>query len=352
MSTPARPWWHPDRHADRRPFLVARARILAALRRFFEERDFLEVQPSCLQASPGNEPHLHGLRTTLRDTAGRPVRPLFLHTSPEFACKKLLAAGERRIVAIGPVFRDREAGPLHHPEFTMVEWYRAEEPYTTLMADCAELLATAAEAAGSRRLVFRGVEVDPFRPPERLAVAEAFERFAGIDLLTTVAADGTTDRDALARQVEAAGLRVAADDGWSDLFARVLTARIEPELGRGRATILDAYPIPEAALARRSPAEPRTAERFELYACGVELANAFGELTDPVEQRARFEAAMDLKERLYGERHPIDEELLDALALVPESCGIALGLERLVMLASGAERIEQVLWAPVPLDPL
>jgi lysyl-tRNA synthetase class 2 len=208
-----------------------------------------------------------------------------------------------------------------------------------------------AEAAGSRRLVFRGVEVDPFQPPERLAVAEAFERFAGIDLLATVAADGTTDREALARQVAAAGLRVAPDDSWSDLFARVLTARIEPALGCGRATILDAYPIPEAALARRSPAEPRTAERFELYACGVELANAFGELTDPVEQRARFEAAMDLKERLYGERHPIDEELLEALALVPESCGIALGLERLVMLASGAERIEQVLWAPVPLDP-
>jgi lysyl-tRNA synthetase class 2 len=347
--SPPRPWWAPDRHADRRPFLLARARMVAALRGFFAERGFLEVDPCCLQASPGNEPHLHAFKTTLEDPAGRPLRELWLHTSPEFACKKLLAAGERRIVSIGHVFRGREAGPLHHPEFTMVEWYRVEEPYTVLMRDCAELLAIVAEAAGTRRLRFRGVEVDPFAAPERLGVAEAFARFARIDLLATIAPDGSTDREHLARQVAAAGLRVAEDDSWSDLFARVLTARIEPELGRGRATILDAYPIPEAALARPSPLDPRTAERFELYACGVELANAFGELTDPVEQRARFAAAMDLKEKLYGERHPLDEDLLQALALMPPTAGIALGLDRLVMLAAGAERIEQVLWAPVPV---
>jgi lysyl-tRNA synthetase class 2 len=347
--SPPRPWWAPDRHADRRPFLLARARMVAALRGFFAERGFLEVDPCCLQASPGNEPHLHAFKTTLEDPAGRPLRELWLHTSPEFACKKLLAAGERRIVSIGHVFRGREAGPLHHPEFTMVEWYRVEEPYTVLMRDCAELLAIVAEAAGTRRLRFRGVEVDPFAAPERLGVAEAFARFARIDLLATIAPDGSTDREHLARQVAAAGLRVAEDDSWSDLFARVLTARIEPELGRGRATILDAYPIPEAALARPSPLDPRTAERFELYACGVELANAFGELTDPVEQRARFAAAMDLKEKLYGERHPLDEDLLQALALMPPTAGIALGLDRLVLLATGAERIEQVLWAPVPV---
>jgi lysyl-tRNA synthetase class 2 len=323
--------------------------MVTALRGFFAERGFLEVDPCCLQASPGNEPHLHAFKTTLEDPAGRPLRELWLHTSPEFACKKLLAAGERRIVSIGHVFRGREAGPLHHPEFTMVEWYRVEEPYTVLMRDCAELLAIVAEAAGTRRLRFRGVEVDPFAAPERLGVAEAFARFARIDLLATIAPDGSTDREHLARQVAAAGLRVAEDDSWSDLFARVLTARIEPELGRGRATILDAYPIPEAALARPSPLDPRTAERFELYACGVELANAFGELTDPVEQRARFAAAMDLKEKLYGERHPLDEDLLQALALMPPTAGIALGLDRLVLLATGAERIEQVLWAPVPV---
>ncbi|MCS6877063.1 MAG: EF-P lysine aminoacylase EpmA [Geminicoccaceae bacterium] len=345
------PWWAPERHADRRPFLLARNRILRAFRRFFEDRGFIEVDPCCLQHSPGNEPHLHAFATRLRDPAGRPVRGLFLHTSPEFACKKLLAAGERRIVAIAHVFRDRESGPLHHPEFTMVEWYRAEEPYTRLMEDCAELLAVAAEAAGVRRFVHAGIEADPFAPPERISVAEAFARFAGIDLLATVSADGSTDRAALARQAEAAGIRVAPDDDWSDIFSRVLVARIEPHLGRGRATILDAYPLPEAALARKSPLDPRTAERFELYLCGVELANAFGELTDPDEQRTRFAAAMALKERLYGERYPLDEELLSALALVPPASGIALGFDRLVMLATGARRIEEVLWAPVPLDP-
>ncbi len=348
MST-GRPWWHPDRHTDRRPFLLARARILRAVRAFFDERGFLEVDPCCLQASPGNEPHLHGLRCVLHDPAGRPTRSLWLHTSPEFACKKLLAAGERRIVAIGHVFRDRELGPLHHPEFTMIEWYRAGEPYTALGEDCAALLASVAEAAGTRVFSFRGVTVDPFEPPERLTVAEAFERFAGIDILATVAADGSVDRDGLAARVAAVGERVAPDDSWSDLFSRVLTSRIEPHLGHGRATILDAYPLPEAALARPSAAEPRTAERFELYVCGVELANAFGELTDPVEQRRRFEDAMALKERLYGERHPIDEEFLAALELVPECAGIALGFDRLVMLACGAERIEQVLWAPLPV---
>ncbi|MCX8100194.1 MAG: EF-P lysine aminoacylase EpmA, partial [Geminicoccaceae bacterium] len=344
------PWFDPARHADRRPFLLARNRIVAAIRQWFAARDFIEVDCGALQVSPGNETHLHGFATELIQPDGT-AEKRYLHTSPEFACKKLLAAGERRIVAIGHVFRDREQGPLHHPEFTMVEWYRAQEPYDQLIEDCADLLATVAEAAGARRLVFKGVEVDPFARPERITVAEAFARFAGIDLLSTVAASGETDREALARQVAAAGIRIAPDDSWSDLFARVLVALVEPHLGRGRATILDAYPIAEAALARRSPADPRVAERFELYACGVELANAFGELVDPIEQRTRFAAAMDLKERLYGERHPIDEELLAALALVPESSGIALGLDRLVMLATGAERIEQVLWAPVPLEP-
>lgn len=345
----SRPWWSPARHADRRPFLLARATILKAVRRFFDARGFLEVDPCCLQATPGAETHLHAFATIVRDAAGRPLRPLFLHTSPEFACKKLLAAGERRIVFIGHVFRDREQSPLHHPEFTMIEWYRAQEPYTRLMDDCAELLATVAEAVGTKRFSWHGVEADPFTPPDRLTVAEAFARYAGIDLLASVSADGTTDREALARAAAAAGIRVAPDDSWSDIFSRVLVARIEPQLGRGRATILDAYPIAEAALARQSPSDPRTAERFELYVCGVELANAFGELTDPLEQRARFEAAIALKERLYGERYPIDEDFLAALALMPEASGIALGFDRLVMLATGAQRIEDVLWAPVPI---
>ncbi|GJD98862.1 EF-P lysine aminoacylase EpmA [Methylobacterium isbiliense] len=344
--TSASPWWAPHVHADRRPRLLARNRIRAALRGWFEERGFVEVETAALQVSPGNETHLSAFATRAIGPDGR-TSPLYLHTSPEFACKKLLAAGERRLVSLSAVYRNRERGPLHHPEFTMVEWYRAGEPYETLMRDCAALLARAAEAAGTGRLAWRGREADPFAEPERLTVAEAFAHFAGIDLLASVAPDGATDRAALHAAVAAAGIRTAPDDTWADLFSRVLVERVEPALGQGRATILCEYPVPEAALARPSPADQRVAERFELYACGVELANGFGELTDPAEQRRRFQAEMDEKERIYGERYPLDEDFLDALALMPEASGVALGFDRLVMLATHARRIDEVIWTPV-----
>lgn len=347
-TSPASPWWRPGIHADRRPFLLARGRIQSALRRFFEEEGFLEADPCALQASPGNEAHLHAFATDLRDTGGAAVARLWLHTSPEFALKKLLAAGERRLFAFAHAFRDRERGPLHHPEFTMLEWYRAGEPYTALMDDCEALLARAAEAAGTKALAWQGRAADPFLPPGRLSVAEAFDRFAGIDLLATLAPDGATDREALAAAARGTGIRVAPDDGWADLFSRILVARIEPHLGLGRATILHDYPVAEAALARPRPDDPRLAERFELYACGVELANGFGELTDAAEQRRRFEQEMAEKARVYGERYPLDEDFLAALAHMPPASGIAMGFDRLVMLATGAARIEQVLWAPVP----
>ncbi|WP_439498083.1 EF-P lysine aminoacylase EpmA [Bosea sp. (in: a-proteobacteria)] len=346
MSDISPPFWRPDIHADRRPALLARGRIRAALRRWFEARDFVEVEAAILQVSPGNETHLHGFATALIDDAGA-AHPYYLHTSPEFAAKKLLAAGERRIFDFARVFRNRERTALHHPEFTMLEWYRAGEDYQALMADCAALLAEAAGASGAARLEWRGIAVDPFAEPERLTLHDAFARHAGIDLLATVAVDGATDRPAFAAAARAAGVRLAEDDGWSDIFSRILSERIEPHLGRGRATILCDYPISEAALARPKPGDPRVAERFELYACGVELANAFGELTDPVEQRRRFEADMDEKQRIYGERYPLDEDFLAALAAMPPASGIALGFDRLVMLCTGARRIEDVLWTPV-----
>jgi elongation factor P--(R)-beta-lysine ligase len=345
MSQPS-PWWTPHVHADRRPFLVGRNRITAALRGFFADRDFVEVETAALQISPGNEAHLHAFATEALDTDGA-KRPLYLHTSPEFACKKLLAAGEHRIFSLARVYRNRERGPLHHPEFTMLEWYRAHEPYESLMADCGAVLALAAETAGARRLAFRDRVADAFVLPERLTVAEAFDRFVKIDLLATVAPSGEVDRDGLAAALRNAGLRVADDDTWSDLFSRVIVERIEPQLGIGRATILDEYPVAEAALARPTAHDARVAERFELYACGVELANAFGELTDAAEQRRRFEAEMAEKMRVYGERYPLDEDFLAALAQMPPACGIALGLDRLAMLSLGASRIEQVLWTPV-----
>ena len=344
--SPASPWWRPDIHRDRRPSLQARGRIRAAVRGWFEQRGFTEVETAALQVSPGNEAHLHAFET-LALTLDGGASPLYLRTSPEFACKSLLAAGETRIFELGKAWRNRERGPLHHPEFTLLEWYRAEEPYEALMADCAALLALAAEAAGSRRLSWRGREADPFAEPERLTLAQAFDRFAGIDLLATVGADGSTDLPALAAGARAAGVRTAEDDVWADVFSRVLVQLIEPNLGIGRATILHEYPVSEAALARPKASDPRVAERFELYACGVELANAFGELTDAAVQRTRFEAEMAEKARVYGERYPIDEAFLAALEAMPEASGAALGFDRLVMLASGARHIEQVIWSPV-----
>jgi elongation factor P--(R)-beta-lysine ligase len=338
-------FWEPGLHADRRPLLLARGRIAAAVRGFFAAKDFVEVETAVLQISPGNEAHLHAFATELMAPDGSRL-PRFLRTSPEFAGKKLLAAGEPRIYEFARAFRNRERGALHHPEFTLLEWYRAHEPYSVLMEDCTALLGIAAEAAGTKRLTFRDRIATPFAEPERITVAEAFERFAKIDLLATMSADDG-DRDALAAAARAVQVRVAADDSWADLFSRVLVEKVEPNLGVGRPTILHEYPLAQAAWARASPADSRVAERFELYACGVELANAFGELTDPAEQRRRFEAEMAIKERLYGERYPIDEDFLAALGQMPQASGIALGFDRLVMLLTGAADIAQVLWTPL-----
>ena len=344
------PWWMPERHRDRRPGLLARNAVKAALRAHFEAGGFVEVEAAVLQVSPGNETHLHAFATQALAPDGT-ATPLYLHTSPEFAMKKLLAGGERRIFDFARVFRNREGGARHVFEFVMLEWYRAGEGYAALMDDCAAILRRGAEAAASTVLRHGTRTADPFAEPERLSVADAFAREAGIDLLATLGEGGEPRRAALAEAAAAAGVRFGDDDGWSDIFTRVMAERVEPAIGNGRATILYDYPIPEAALARPKPGDPRLAERFELFACGVELANAFGELRDPVEQRRRFELDMDEKQRLYGERYPIDEEFLDALPHMPDAAGCALGFDRLVMLLAGAPRVEDVQWTPVRLGP-
>ena len=337
------PWWSPARHADRKPFLMARGAITRAVRAWFDEQGFSEVETAILQVSPGNETHLHAPRTEIIGKDGsRATR--YLRTSPEFAAKKLLAAGESKIFEFARVFRDRERGDLHLPEFTMLEWYRVEASYDAIMADTIVMIAHAAQATGIGRFSFRGRTADPFAEPELLTVAAAFERFAGIDLLATIS-NGAGDRGALAAAASAR-VRITDDDTWSDIFSKVLVQHVEPNLGQGRLTVLFEYPSPEAALARTKAADPRVAERFEVYACGVELANGFGELTDAAEQRRRFAAAMDEKARRYGERYPLDEDFLAAVAAMPPSSGVALGFDRLVMLASGALRVDQVVWTP------
>jgi elongation factor P--(R)-beta-lysine ligase len=337
------PWWTVERHADRKPFLLARQAITRAVRAWFEEQEFAEVETAILQVSPGNETHLHAPCTeVVRADGSRATR--YLRTSPEFACKKLLAAGEAKIFEFARVFRDRECGDLHLPEFTMLEWYRADAAYDVVMADTVTLIAHAAQATGIGRFSFRGLTADPFAEPERLTVAAAFERFAGIDLLATIR-DGEGDRAVLAQSARER-IRITDDDNWSDIFSKLLVEHVEPNLGQGRLTVLFEYPAPEAALARAKATDPRVAERFEVYACGVELANGFGELTDAAEQRRRFTEAMNEKQRRHGERYPLDEDFLAAVATMPQASGVALGFDRLVMLASGAPKIDQVVWTP------
>lgn len=344
-ASPRPPFWSPTRHADRRPLLVARGRIKTAIRRWFEDQGFVEVDTACLQVSPGNEAHLHAFKTEFV-TEGGARSPYYLHTSPEFAMKKLLAAGETKIFTFAPVFRNGERGPLHAPEFTMLEWYRVGADYRELMDDCGALLKLAAEVTGRWDWSWRERACDLRRSYDWTTLHQAFFQFANIQLDDAFAGE-TVDLAAMKREVARIGVRVADDDTWSDLFSRVLAERIEPWLGSLRPEMLCEYPTHEAALARPTEHDPRVAERFELYVCGVELANAFGELTDAADQRRRFEAEMAEKERVYGRRYPIDEDFLTSLSQMPASSGCALGFDRLVMLATGAPSVESVQWTPV-----
>jgi elongation factor P--(R)-beta-lysine ligase len=260
----------------------------------------------------------------------------------------LLAAGLPRIWQLAHVFRDGERSATHHPEFSMLEWYRAGAGYEVLMADCEALLRRVQKAAGTAVLTWQGRTADANQSFERLSVADAFERHAGIDLLATAPDPARPDAARLAAAAESVGIAPHPGDDWETLFFRIFLDRIEPHLGIGAPTILYDYPVSLAALSRPKPGDPRLCERFELYVCGLELANAFGELTDAQEQRRRFLADQAKKQALYGETYPIDEDFLAALEHgLPDCAGIALGFDRLVMLLTGAAHIEEVLWAPV-----
>jgi elongation factor P--(R)-beta-lysine ligase len=341
-------WWRPEMFARRRGHLEQRGRILCAVRQFFAERGFVEVDTPALQASPGLEPHLKAFRTKLHDPDAEGVQTRYLHTSPEYAMKKLLVAGLPRIWQMAHVFRDGERSPVHHSEFSMLEWYRAGAAWRDLVEDCEALLRLCQAAAGIEALAWRGRTADARLPFERLSIAEAFARHAGIDILATAPDPLSPDLALLQAAAHAAGIAPHPGDDWETLYFRIFLERIEPNLGIGAPTVLFGYPLSMAALSRRDPADPRLAERFELYVCGLELANAFGELTDAAEQRARFWADQTRKQALYGETYPIDEDFLAALECgMPEAAGIALGFDRLVMLLTGADDIEDVLWAPV-----
>jgi lysyl-tRNA synthetase class 2 len=328
MSHPA---WHPESLASRLPFLRRRARLAAATRAFFTARGYTEVETPYAVGTPGEEVHLRAFRTERETVDGR-REPLWLHTSPEFAMKQLLVAEAGPIFQFARVWRNGEGSDLHAHEFTMLEWYRPGADMASLIDETTAYLRAVLPPV----VTCRGVATD-LASAERLTVAEAFARHAGVDVLATAG-----DASALAA---AAGTRLRANEDWEDLFFRLLLERIEPRLGRAHPTFLTHWPAAQAALARRDPADPRVAERFELFVCGIELANAFVELTDAAEQRARFEVDRARRHAMTGPDWPLDGDFLAALAFgMPPSAGIALGFDRLAMIASGAGRIDQVLW--------
>jgi len=343
----SRPPWHPERFAARLPFLRRRARLVAETRAFFAARGYTEVETPCLVPVPGMEVHLRAFRSGYRPHlgAGGPRRTLWLRTSPELALKRLLVAGAGPVFELARVWRNGEAaGPLHAPEFTMLEWYRPGLSFEGLMDETEAFVRAVCPPV----VAHGGVETDLRLPFERVTVAEAFARFCGgLDILGT---EGDAAR--LRAEARRVGLPACEDEGWEDLFFRLLLERVEPRIGRERAAFLTHWPAPQAALARRDPADPRAALRFELFVAGVELANAFDELTDTAEQRGRFERDVAERRRLYGaegEGWEVDEDFLRALEHgMPAGSGIALGFDRLAMLASGARRIEDVLWLPFP----
>lgn len=337
------PAWRPDAFAARRANLEARTRAVRAVRDFFDGRGYAEVETPALQVSPGMEPHLTPFATTLVEVAGE-TRRMGLHTSPEFAMKKLLAAGMERIWQLAHVYRNGERSARHHPEFSMLEWYRVGAGWRDIAAETIDLVRAVAGPVARHK----GHTVDLMGEWEFLSVRDAFARHAGIDLLATTPNPLAPDAGPLRKEAARIGIRTVDADTWEDLFFRILLERIEPRLGFDAPCIFHSYPASMAALARRNPDDPRVADRFEVFVAGLELANGYGELTDAGEQRRRFEADAAQKDALGAEAWPADEDFLAALdAGIPECAGIALGFDRLVMLATGAERIEDVLWLPV-----
>lgn len=335
-------WWLAHNFEKKRPFLEKRASIIRSIRGFLDGQEFIEVQTPALQICPGMDAHIHAFKTNLLAIDRSKQQEMYLHTSPEIDMKKLLAAGMERIYQICPVYRNAEGSKLHSPEFTILEWYRAGSDYNQIMDDCVDILCNVAQSLGIRNYTHKGISCDPFKECVKISICEAFDKYAKIDLCKHL-----DSRDSFATAADKIGIRVIDNDKWDDIFHAVMADKIEPNLGRRSSTILYDYPISMAALARKKESDPRFAERFELYLCGIELANAFSELTNSDEQRCRYKQEMALKQEIYGESYPADKEFFAALDKMPESAGIALGIDRLVMLVTGADDINDVLWAPV-----
>ena len=337
-------WWLPHNFEKRRGFLQERAKIIKTIRSFFDMRGFMEVETPILQVCPVMDAHIHAFSTDLKNVDLSLRKKMYLQTSPEFDMKKLMVAGIEKPYQICHVFRNGEASSLHSPEFTILEWYRVNADYRKIMEDCVDILRFVSEQATGRNIYqYNGRECDVSGQWEIISVCDAFKRYADIEL-----AKYLSDKDGFARAIRQIGVRVSESDMWDDLFFAVMAEKIEPNLGIGVPAIIYDYPLCMASLSRAKSDDPEFAERFELYICGVELANAFSELTDAREQRQRFDDEMNRKQKIYGESYPADDEFFKALEYgLPESAGIALGIDRLIMLATGARDIHQVIWSPV-----
>ena len=352
MTTKTVKWWKPDiymRHLDKK---IARQKIIHGIRDFFDAQGFYEVDTPALQICPGVEVHLKPFQTEFDNPLGE-RRAFYLHTSPELTMKKLITAGLPKIYQICHTYRNEGVSATHSPEFTMLEWYQAGADYTQIMQDTIDIVRGAAKAVGAKILRHGDRTCDPFKPWEKLTIRDAFLKYTGIDIMATVPDQPTLEPDPtlLRKEAEKIGEKCSDSDRWEDIFFRLMLNHIEDKLGDEVPTILYEYPTCLGALARKKADNPQVVERFEAYILGVEICNAFSELTDPVEQEERFDYDLGMKEKLYGERVPVDRDFLDALRYgMPTCAGNAIGVDRLIMLATGADKITDTQWAPVMVD--
>lgn len=333
-SKPAAPWWHPDTFMLKIPFLQARARVFGEVRAFFNARGYLEVETPALQTAPCMEAHIQAFKTELVSADRQRKRDMYLHTSPEFAMKKLLVAGLPKIYQLAKVFRNCEGSAWHSPEFAMLEWYQAGMDYKDMMDETIDLLRHVCK----NPVAADGRNCDVQAAVEKITVVDALKKYAGVDISGNLG-----DLAHIRAEAARIGVYVSPHDDWENALLKILMEKVEPKLGSPAPSIIYDYPVSMAALSRPKPEDPRYAERFEVYVCGIELANAFGELTDARVQRERFMADVALRKKVYGDDYPVDEDFLAALEYgLPASSGNALGLDRLVMLATGAADIRLV----------
>jgi lysyl-tRNA synthetase class 2 len=344
-------WERLKKHPELWERYFIREKVLTAIRRFFLDRHFHEIETPYLTPSLPPESYLEVFETTLL-TRNRKSMPAYLPTSPEPFIKKLLAAGIGNCFAIPKSFRNTESNSkTHNPEFTILEWYRVGADYTDIMEDCEELLvfihtylqrmSQQSDVHKSGELMYQGKKINLSSPWERITVSEAYKKYASIDLSKALTVDS------LSVIAKKKGYSVSKDDQWEELFDQIFLNEIEPHLGRGRPTIIYDYPSSLAALSRKKESDPRFAERFEFYIEGLELGDAYSELTDWKEQQERFEEEIILRKRLGKTNHPSDVDFIDALRSgMPKAGGIAVGVDRLIMLFSDVTDIADTLFFP------